>query len=253
MDLLLWGVLPYLVALVLVAGLIWRYRYDQFGWTTRSSQLYESRLLRIASPLFHFGLAVVLAGHLMGLLIPKAWTDLVVTPGDLPRVALVAGTLAGIATLVGHRPADLPPAHHRSGVPGHDAQRQADVRGAGGRDRARPGRHPHRRQHPDRRGTQLPRDGLDLVPFAAGLLQPDVAGDGGQHLAVQGAHPGRARRCSRWCRSAGWCTPSPSRCTTCSGPTSSTAAATSSRRRPPADASAAGTRSAPRTTTRGSK
>ncbi|HEY3001772.1 MAG TPA: respiratory nitrate reductase subunit gamma, partial [Kribbellaceae bacterium] len=28
---------------------VWRYRYDKFGWTTRSSQLYESRLLRIAS------------------------------------------------------------------------------------------------------------------------------------------------------------------------------------------------------------
>ena len=30
----------------------WRYRYDKFGWTTRSSQLYESRLLRIGSPMF---------------------------------------------------------------------------------------------------------------------------------------------------------------------------------------------------------
>ncbi|MFV4197428.1 respiratory nitrate reductase subunit gamma, partial [Mycobacterium tuberculosis] len=28
----------------------WRYRYDKFGWTTRSSQLYESRLLSIGSP-----------------------------------------------------------------------------------------------------------------------------------------------------------------------------------------------------------
>lgn len=101
MDLLLWGVLPYLVALVLIAGLAWRYRYDQFGWTTRSSQLYESRLLRIASPLFHFGLLVVLAGHVMGLLIPKAWTDLVVTQETYHAVALGAGTLAGIATLVG--------------------------------------------------------------------------------------------------------------------------------------------------------
>jgi nitrate reductase gamma subunit len=101
MDLLLWGVLPYLVALVLIAGLIWRYRYDQFGWTTRSSQLYESRLLRIASPLFHFGLLVVLAGHVMGLLIPKAWTDLVIAQETYHAVALGAGTLAGIATLVG--------------------------------------------------------------------------------------------------------------------------------------------------------
>jgi len=101
LDVFLWGVLPYLVALALVAGLIWRYRYDQFGWTTRSSQLYESRLLRIASPMFHYGLFVVLAGHLMGLLIPKAWTDLFVTQENYHAVALGAGTLAGIATLVG--------------------------------------------------------------------------------------------------------------------------------------------------------
>ncbi|MGB7963248.1 MAG: respiratory nitrate reductase subunit gamma [Propionicimonas sp.] len=101
LNILLWGALPYVVAVGLVAGTIWRYRYDQFGWTTRSSQLYESKLLRIASPLFHYGLFVVLAGHLMGLLIPKAWTDLVVSQETYHLVALVAGTLAGIATLVG--------------------------------------------------------------------------------------------------------------------------------------------------------
>ena len=56
LSLLLWGILPYVMVAVLVGGLIWRYRYDQFGWTTRSSQLYESRLLRIGSPLFHFGI-----------------------------------------------------------------------------------------------------------------------------------------------------------------------------------------------------
>ena len=48
LDIVLWGVLPYVMVVVLVVGLVWRYRYDQFGWTTRSSQLYESRLLRIA-------------------------------------------------------------------------------------------------------------------------------------------------------------------------------------------------------------
>jgi len=100
-DILLWGALPYVVALVLVGGTIWRYRYDQFGWTTRSSQLYESRLLRIGSPMFHFGILVVLGGHLMGLLIPKAWTDLVVSQETYHLVALTAGTIAGVATLVG--------------------------------------------------------------------------------------------------------------------------------------------------------
>lgn len=59
---LLWGVLPYVTIAVLVGGTIWRYRYDKFGWTTRSSELYEARLLRIGSPLFHFGILVALRG-----------------------------------------------------------------------------------------------------------------------------------------------------------------------------------------------
>ncbi|WP_405867595.1 MULTISPECIES: respiratory nitrate reductase subunit gamma [unclassified Streptomyces] len=37
MTTLLWGVLPYVVLALLVAGLIWRYRYDKYGWTTRWS------------------------------------------------------------------------------------------------------------------------------------------------------------------------------------------------------------------------
>ncbi|HET7724221.1 MAG TPA: respiratory nitrate reductase subunit gamma [Propionibacteriaceae bacterium] len=101
LDVLLWGALPYVVLLVLVGGTIWRYRYDQFGWTTRSSQLYESRILRIASPMFHYGLLVVLLGHLAGLLVPKAWTDLVISQEGYHLMALTAGTIAGVATLVG--------------------------------------------------------------------------------------------------------------------------------------------------------
>jgi nitrate reductase gamma subunit len=73
----LWGVLPYLCIACLVGGTIWRYRYDKFGWTTRSSQLYESRLLRIGSPLFHFGILLVFFGHVGGLVIPESWTDAV--------------------------------------------------------------------------------------------------------------------------------------------------------------------------------
>jgi nitrate reductase gamma subunit len=102
MSVLLWGILPYVMVAVLVGGLIWRYRYDQFGWTTRSSQLYESRLLRIGSPLFHFGILVVVVGHVIGLVIPKAWTDAVgVTEEMYHVVALGLGTIAGVATLVG--------------------------------------------------------------------------------------------------------------------------------------------------------
>jgi nitrate reductase gamma subunit len=102
MSALLWGVLPYVTIAVLVGGTIWRYRYDQFGWTTRSSQLYESRLLRIGSPLFHFGILVVVVGHVIGLVIPKSWTDAVGLSQAAYHVQAVAlGTLAGVSTLVG--------------------------------------------------------------------------------------------------------------------------------------------------------
>lgn len=102
MDLLLWGILPYAVFLTLVGGLIWRYRYDQFGWTTRSSQLYESRLLRIGSPLFHFGILVVLVGHLIGLVIPKRWTDAAGVSQELYHLqAMLLGGIAGFCTLAG--------------------------------------------------------------------------------------------------------------------------------------------------------
>src|SRR5699024_2716521 len=67
-SILLWVVLPYVCLAIFVVGHIWRYRYDKFGWTTRSSQLYESRLLRWGSPLFHFGILFVIGGHIIGLL-----------------------------------------------------------------------------------------------------------------------------------------------------------------------------------------
>nr|WP_042191348.1 respiratory nitrate reductase subunit gamma [Kibdelosporangium sp. MJ126-NF4]CEL20018.1 Respiratory nitrate reductase gamma chain [Kibdelosporangium sp. MJ126-NF4]CTQ97241.1 Respiratory nitrate reductase gamma chain (EC 1.7.99.4) [Kibdelosporangium sp. MJ126-NF4] len=101
-DVLLWTVLPYLTIAVFVGGTVWRFKYDQFGWTTRSSQLHESRLLRIASPLFHLGLFAVIGGHVVGLLVPKSLTEWLGVHEELYHVvSLAAGTLAGVATVAG--------------------------------------------------------------------------------------------------------------------------------------------------------
>ncbi|MEU2287762.1 respiratory nitrate reductase subunit gamma [Streptomyces sp. NPDC013178] len=101
-GILLWVVLPYVSLAVFVLGHIWRYRYDKFGWTTRSSQLYERRLLRIGSPLFHFGILVVLLGHIGGLVIPKSWTEAAGVSEHTYHIgAVVLGTIAGVATLGG--------------------------------------------------------------------------------------------------------------------------------------------------------
>lgn len=102
MDVLLWVIFPYICLAVFVVGHVWRYRYDQFGWTTRSSQMYESRLLRIGSPLFHFGLLFVLGGHLLGLVIPKNWTEAIgISQSAYHFMAVSIGAIAGICTVVG--------------------------------------------------------------------------------------------------------------------------------------------------------
>ncbi|MGP3998719.1 respiratory nitrate reductase subunit gamma [Streptomyces sp. 8N706] len=99
---LLWLAAPYVALTSFVLGHVWRYRHDQFGWTTRSSQLYESRLLRLGSPLFHFGLLAVIGGHAMGLLIPASWTEFVgISEGTYHLVSVSAGTLSGLATVAG--------------------------------------------------------------------------------------------------------------------------------------------------------
>jgi nitrate reductase gamma subunit len=102
MNVFLWVIVPYLCLAVFVVGHLWRYRYDKFGWTTRSSQLYEDRLLRLGSPLFHFGMLGVVGGHVVGLLVPASWTDAVGISLETYHVVAVGGGLvAGVMALVG--------------------------------------------------------------------------------------------------------------------------------------------------------
>ena len=101
-QVLLWVIIPYASLVVFVGGHVWRYRYDKFGWTTRSSQLYEARIHRIASPLFHFGILAALGGHVLGLVIPKSWTEAVGLPeAAYHAMSLVLGTIAGVGTVLG--------------------------------------------------------------------------------------------------------------------------------------------------------
>ncbi|WP_280410120.1 respiratory nitrate reductase subunit gamma [Nocardia brasiliensis] len=98
----LWLTLPYVAFTSFVLGHLWRYRNDQFGWTTRSSQIYESRLLRLGSPLFHFGMLGVIGGHVLGVLIPESWTAAVgISEHAYHLIAVSAGSIAGAAVLAG--------------------------------------------------------------------------------------------------------------------------------------------------------
>ena len=101
-ELVLWVIVPYLCLAMFAGGHVWRYRYDKFGWTTRSSQMYESRLLRLGSPLFHFGILAAIGGHVVGILVPKSWTEAVgISEGLYHFLAVTLGVVAGVGTVVG--------------------------------------------------------------------------------------------------------------------------------------------------------
>jgi nitrate reductase gamma subunit len=102
MNTIVWVVLPYLCLAVFVAGHVWRWRHDQFGWTTHTSQLLESRLLRLGSPLFHLGAFGVIGGHAMGLLVPASVTDAVGIPEHVyHQTAVWGGTVTGVMLVAG--------------------------------------------------------------------------------------------------------------------------------------------------------
>ncbi|MGV9194454.1 respiratory nitrate reductase subunit gamma [Microbacterium sp. MC2] len=102
MPFILWVALPYAAIAVFIVGHIWRYRYDKFGWTTRSSQTYENRLLRWGSPMFHFGILMVIVGHVVGLLIPREWLYAIGISEEIYHIgATVLGTAAAVLTLAG--------------------------------------------------------------------------------------------------------------------------------------------------------
>ncbi|WP_243225971.1 respiratory nitrate reductase subunit gamma [Microbacterium sp. CIAB417] len=102
LNVLVWVALPYVCFAVFVLGHIWRYRYDKFGWTTRSSQVYENRLLRWGSPMFHLGILMVIAGHVVGLLIPREWLYAIGITEEAYHIgATVLGTFAAVLTLAG--------------------------------------------------------------------------------------------------------------------------------------------------------
>ena len=101
-DFLLWIALPYLCIASFVVGHVWRYRRDQYTWTARSTQLLERPLLMVGSTLFHFGLLAAIGGHVLGILVPRSWTERVGIGDTLYHwFAVIAGTASGVAIVAG--------------------------------------------------------------------------------------------------------------------------------------------------------
>jgi nitrate reductase gamma subunit len=101
-EVLLWVILPYVAIAVFVVGHIWRYRTDQFAWTSRSTELLDRGVLGWASPAFHYGALAAIGGHVLGILVPRSWTEALGISDDVYHwLAVVAGMVSGAAVVIG--------------------------------------------------------------------------------------------------------------------------------------------------------
>ncbi len=91
---------PYAAVAVFIVGVVYRYRQTGFKVSSLSSQFLEGRKLFWGSVPFHFGLLVVLAGHLTAFLVPRA---VLAWNGNPVRLVILEATAFafGLSLLVG--------------------------------------------------------------------------------------------------------------------------------------------------------
>ena len=100
LDVLLFAIVPYVAIALLVAGTVERTLMHKATLTSRSTQFLENRQHFWAMVPFHYGLLIVLAGHLVAFAVPAA---IVGWNASLPRLyALeIVGLASGLLAVTG--------------------------------------------------------------------------------------------------------------------------------------------------------
>ncbi len=95
-------VFPYITLTIFVIGHISRYLTDRYTWNAKSSEFLEKKSLFLGVTIFHWGMLLVLFGHLSGLLIPQRLLDMVGIDGATHTfIAHYNGMATGIAAFIG--------------------------------------------------------------------------------------------------------------------------------------------------------
>ena len=71
---------PYVCLSAFIFGSILRFDREQYTWKAGSSQFLRKRQLFWGSNLFHFGILFLIVGHTVGLLTPKGYYSVIMTP-----------------------------------------------------------------------------------------------------------------------------------------------------------------------------
>jgi nitrate reductase gamma subunit len=97
---LLFGIFPYIALTLVVAVTAYRMVYRPFSVSAQSSQLLEQKRLFFGSVAMHWGLVIVLLGHLVALLLPKGLLLWNAVPARLYLLE-ITGLALGIWALFG--------------------------------------------------------------------------------------------------------------------------------------------------------
>ena len=95
------GIYPYVAFLTFVLGSWIRFDREPYTWKAGSSQMLNSKGMRLWSNLFHVGIIMVLMGHFVGLLTPEFIYHVVISTADKQLLAMVSGGIFGLICLVG--------------------------------------------------------------------------------------------------------------------------------------------------------
>ena len=100
MNTILFGYMPYLLLALAIVGSIYRFTTNRYSWSSQSSQFLENRALFFGSFPWHYGIVLVLLGHIIGFFIPSAILGWNSTPVRL-YILEISGLALGFLALFG--------------------------------------------------------------------------------------------------------------------------------------------------------
>lgn len=98
-DLILFGIFPYVAVALAVSVGLYRYYVDRYSWSSHSSQFLESRALFWGSVPWHYAILVILLAHFLAFLYPQGWGVLLGRPLRLYLLE-ASGMALGIVTVI---------------------------------------------------------------------------------------------------------------------------------------------------------
>lgn len=97
-----WVIYPYVAITIFFGGYIYTYLTRRYYWSARSFELLAKRTHTYASNFFHYGIVIVLLGHLVGIAIPSSALLVIGLTYSLHEaVAFYLGALFGTIAIIG--------------------------------------------------------------------------------------------------------------------------------------------------------